>query len=686
MVAGREGSLLKALENRFNVSIHLPDQLVGVHNVAPPGSNQGVGYHHRALPPSPTPSHISITSSYSSRRVVTPVMSRFGNSVDRLPAHDFRGLYISGPTWYHGPQPPLDGPHNPASYSQPSQHHPIGHWPQHPLSEAYHGIQHGFHHGLPFMHGPFPISSLPVFEQVPITPTLPGRQSNASQVLEVQPVNHFAGPHPGLRVHNGEYGQSFEQASLVSIIGEPPRIRLAIATLEAQARRTKVVSLDVVIPSQRLDRLLKQHLGDIRAIVRANASYVQVPSVGSGHSLFTIFGENHTDVHRSMRQIMALASQVYEASIALASPGSYAEVDALVHEVVLASGVEIRYTAKSLVMIGLYQEVRKACLILLEDPKVDAPTLCVTFSFVSSKRDRTFISGKKAGKFRSIEKATGVKVHDWTLGQFTCIVALSGPGHAAVKGLELLVGELPAEISFFIPLRHHQRIIGKGGQTVKEIRSLYGVYIHCASAEEHAHLGGYIRRSDNTLIQCPAKNMANLEPAKQAVLQIVATPAEVESVPQGPHTVDKEATPKRASDQAGHNLCESPLVICESPELQPPLTVACDGQAEQRKRQQDLPAEYTGGDSPLTLDRWDEDSQSRARLLARTSRCRTLSYNAVAQQMIRPFLDDTVGRERSAEPLAPSLPITPQPRISTSRPGTLTPRPRNLMGTGSQNR
>ena len=93
--------------------------------------------------------------------------------------------------------------------------------------------------------------------------------------------------------------------------------------------------------------------------------------------------------------------------------------------------------------------------------------------------------------------------------------------------MEMLNGELPAEISFFVPEFHHKRIIGHGGKNIQRIMKKYGVYIkflnldECISQNGHPSitaLGNVTKFLPNVIVKTPNKNRAVLYDVKGEVL------------------------------------------------------------------------------------------------------------------------------------------------------------------------
>lgn len=128
------------------------------------------------------------------------------------------------------------------------------------------------------------------------------------------------------------------------------------------------------------------------------------------------------------------------------------------------------------------------------------------------------------------------------------LITLSGTSvPETLQGLMMLLEELPAEISFHVPETYHKRIIGVGGRTIQRIMKKYGVFVKFfnGSAAEGDFGGNANGQSpetdvdregntgspptpvgngdaeDNVVARTPAKNAANLENLKVAVLELV---------------------------------------------------------------------------------------------------------------------------------------------------------------------
>jgi hypothetical protein len=71
-----------------------------------------------------------------------------------------------------------------------------------------------------------------------------------------------------------------------------------------------IISRDVSLMPRKIDWLLTERLEDVKQIMNDNASFVQFPPLGSGTSLLSVFGENKTNIERTIRSLMMLVSHL----------------------------------------------------------------------------------------------------------------------------------------------------------------------------------------------------------------------------------------------------------------------------------------------------------------------------------------------------------------------------------------
>lgn len=128
-----------------------------------------------------------------------------------------------------------------------------------------------------------------------------------------------------------------------------------------------------------------------------------------------------------------------------------------------------------------------------------------------------FISGKKNGKLTRIMESAPCLIKLEKLEEddnmFLSLVADSIiEFHDAFL---LLINELPAEESFFIPEVYHRPVIGAGGSVIQATMKKYNVFVQFSNSfflpqNELSHI-----RYDNVIIRCPYKNASGILLAKK---------------------------------------------------------------------------------------------------------------------------------------------------------------------------
>ncbi|KAG8843288.1 hypothetical protein FRB91_003475, partial [Serendipita sp. 411] len=171
---------------------------------------------------------------------------------------------------------------------------------------------------------------------------------------------------------------------------------------------------------------------------------------------------------------------------------------------------------------GLEPDVTKAVALMMEQDIVRPFGHEIHFQIEMANEHRDFISGKKNGKINKIMQLSNVVIKFETLNDFNFIISVQGNDSTALPGLGFLKEELPAEISFHVPEVYHKRIIGVGGKSIQKIMKKYGTFVKFSNQEEYNAIGGYHDNDDNVLARTPAKNTANLENLRQAIMELVA--------------------------------------------------------------------------------------------------------------------------------------------------------------------
>lgn len=192
-------------------------------------------------------------------------------------------------------------------------------------------------------------------------------------------------------------------------------------------------------------------------------------------------------------------------------------------------------------MMGTVEQLRQAFYHLQAVQKLI--THQVRYHLYEKEEIRDFVSGKKDGKLVKITKETGVSLHLQSCPEEEregsdrrLSIELSGECIAAVlSALDMLMGEFPAELSFYLPEAHHRRLIGHGGKTIQRVMKRHAVYVKFLNPEEALRQAGEAARHlppalqtslPNVLIRTPAKNRPALEDARNEILEM-AEEAEV---------------------------------------------------------------------------------------------------------------------------------------------------------------
>jgi hypothetical protein len=137
-----------------------------------------------------------------------------------------------------------------------------------------------------------------------------------------------------------------------------------------------VISRDAAVLPRKLDWMVMDRADELRTIMSDNATYIQLPPLGSSTSLLTIFGDHRVNIQRTIRSIMQLACAYYVASfwllpvqfnVLLPPPALNASQAALIiQQISSATGAEVVFKSMGFEMHGAEQEVRAAVAMVLE--------------------------------------------------------------------------------------------------------------------------------------------------------------------------------------------------------------------------------------------------------------------------------------------------------------------------------
>jgi hypothetical protein len=151
----------------------------------------------------------------------------------------------------------------------------------------------------------------------------------------------------------------------------------------------------------------------------------------------------------------------------------------------------------------------------------------IKYRLTQSEEIREFISGKKDGKLIKIMKESGSVLSLHTLSEDQIALELVGSTWEDVSlALELLLGEFPAELAFYLSDAHHKRLIGHGGKTIQRVMKKHAVYIKfLAPTEASERCADTLPRSlavrlDNVIVRTPAKNVEALRRARTEIYEM----------------------------------------------------------------------------------------------------------------------------------------------------------------------
>lgn len=293
-----------------------------------------------------------------------------------------------------------------------------------------------------------------------------------------------------------------------------------------------IISRDTAVLPRKIDWMLLEKIEELRTIMMDDASFINLPMLGSQASLITVYGDNRVSIERTIRSVMQLACQFYIASVWLLPPTfdnfmspptlSSTQMTPLIKQVSNASGAEVVFKGNCFELHGLESEVRQGVLLLLDLDLVQPFHFEIRFQIELANEHREFISGKKNGKINKIMKQ-GVRIKFETFNDYNFLIDISSNDRGgALQGLNLLLEELPAEVSFHIPENYHKRIIGVGGKNIQRTMKKYGVYVKFYSKQDlDLETYPFLDCEDNVIARTPAKNSANLENLKMAVMELV---------------------------------------------------------------------------------------------------------------------------------------------------------------------
>lgn len=128
-----------------------------------------------------------------------------------------------------------------------------------------------------------------------------------------------------------------------------------------------------------------------------------------------------------------------------------------------------------------------------------------------------FISGKKNGKVTRIMETIPclIKLEKLPEDDNLFLILTADSFNDFSSTFAMVLNELPAEESFFIPELYHRPVIGAGGSVIQATMKKYNVFVRFSNSfflpqNDLSHI-----RYDNVIIRCPYKNVSTILEAKR---------------------------------------------------------------------------------------------------------------------------------------------------------------------------
>lgn len=285
---------------------------------------------------------------------------------------------------------------------------------------------------------------------------------------------------------------------------------------------------------RKIDFILLERLDEIRKIMETNGTYVALPALGSGQSCIRVQGAETLHIERTIRAIMTIAGQYYDASWWMMSDltpvgGIRAptplEFQQILVDISTKSGADASFSKNFFEIAGSDWAVRRCLELLNEVDYVRCSNHQVRVKIELANEHKEFVAGKKNGKINKIMASSNIHILFDGFSEYNFYIDVVGQRYDSVKlGLELVEQELPAAMSFHVPDSYHKRIIGVGGQHIQTIMKKYSVFVKFSNAMERGTAGKVENEDlkvDNVICRTPARNAANLELVKAEIMEMV---------------------------------------------------------------------------------------------------------------------------------------------------------------------
>lgn len=294
----------------------------------------------------------------------------------------------------------------------------------------------------------------------------------------------------------------------------------------------------VTIGMLKADYIIMERLDEVKKIMEVNGTYVQLPPLGSAKGIMRVQGVEQMFVEKTIKQIMQITGQYYNASWWLMSdptvsrPGQVRppkddQIHDMLCDICAFSAAEISYNKNGFEIHGSDDQVKLALEIANEVRFVKQGAYQIRVKIELANEHKEFVAGKKNGKINKIMGQSNVQVMFDGFNEYNFYICVVGSKYEpAMLGLELVEQELPAAVSFYVPDQYHKRIIGIQGAHIQRLMKKYSVYVKFLNpTERESGTGGWLDADlvgdNNVVIRTPARNAANLELVKREIMDTV---------------------------------------------------------------------------------------------------------------------------------------------------------------------
>ncbi|KAG8846356.1 hypothetical protein FRB96_002026 [Tulasnella sp. 330] len=379
-------------------------------------------------------------------------------------------------------------------------------------------------------------------------PIIAGRKRLRVQHIQEETATNIYFPYPLRGMVGGPPAPNPNAKNTIYITGEFFGVQRAKDMLFQVARNKShvVISRETAIQPRKLDWLLTDRLDDLKQIMSDTATYLDVPSLGSG--IINVFGDSRQNIQKAIKAVMLLTTQYIQAqfyllpthfnlllppptALLMTNPAQITPM--LKHLTALTGqngmnggsgggGADIVFRENVFEFFGGIDECRRGIVGVADLAIAKSYHHEIRFALELAQEHREFISGKKNGKINKIMQLTGCKIRFEGIGGDNNIQPLSPSSNSAMSpttpttttatsptfttfssmvqgnftitlsaqtlpsaldGLTLLLDEMPSEISFHVPEAYHKRIIGVGGRSVQRIMKKWGVFVKFFNSE-----------------------------------------------------------------------------------------------------------------------------------------------------------------------------------------------------------